>query len=187
MLGAILLVLAVVLFAAGTGTETSGPPSTAATGLQPTTSSTEPAPPAPTTTRTSPSTTTLQATPSTGGGGEVDAAASVSALIDTLAATIEAGDSEAVLALLHPAITSGFGEDLCRSWVEDEIMALEGYRAVGDVTGPTSGSLDTPSGPVEFGERYSVPIAFTFQGQEFEATADFVVEDGTAYFTGTCE
>lgn len=186
VLGVILLVLSGLLFASGSGTEANGPPSTAATGLRPSTSGTS----APITTTSEASTdptTTISSAPSTTGDGDVDAVSAVSSLIVTLADSIDSGDTASVLALLHPAIVSAFGPELCRSWVEDEIMALEGYRANGDVSGPTTGSIETPSGLIEFEERYSVPVAFGFQGQQFEAIADFVVEGGEAYFTGTCE
>jgi hypothetical protein len=65
-------------------------------------------------------------------------------------------------------------------------MALGNYEQTGQATGPTSRSVTAPSGVVEFGEVYSVPVAFTFSGSSFEDNEDLVVDDGSVFFTGAC-
>ncbi len=110
----------------------------------------------------------------------------VEAFVAEFAAALAGGDGEFVFSRLHPALVLGFGEELCRQWIGAEIMGLSNYALSGSITGPITGSLDTPTGAVVFDERYSAPVSFTFSGAEFSTDADFVLLDGEVYFTGTC-
>lgn len=177
-----LLIIAAVAVAVGSGggdpeavdtTSTTAPASTTTLGERTTTSQA---------TTTSAPTTTLATTTTT-----ADATSLVEGFIVDLGDAISSGDTDAVFSSLHPDIVEGFGSDVCRNWVETQIMALVDYRSAGNASGPTPGSLQTPNGVIVFDERFSVPISFTFNGQDLETTADFVILDGEVYFTGTCE
>jgi hypothetical protein len=109
-----------------------------------------------------------------------------SAFIAVFAQAIDDGDLEFVFSRLHPDIVGAFGEELCRSWVEEEILALAEYELDGAVSGPSTGSLDTPIGTLTFEARYTAPVTFLFGGQRFSVDADFIVVSGEVYFTGTC-
>ena len=131
---------------------------------------------APTTTTTAPTTTTTIA--------DADL---VDAFVLEFAAALESGDIDFVFSRLHPGLVFGFGTTTCRTWVETQIMALSAYTRTGPITGPSDGSLATPGGDVVFDVVYSVPVSFDFGGASFAQTASYVVDDGTVYFTGTCE
>ena len=61
------------------------------------------------------------------------------------------------------------------------LLLLQDYQLTGELTGPTP----TTIGGVAL-DQYSGPIAFTFQGQDFEAQATFAhEEDGPKWF-GEC-
>lgn len=185
--GAILLVAAVLIWVAGS--EPSEPEASPDTTLEEaTTTSTTPTEvttsTSETTTTSTKATTTAQPPTTT---TTIDTASLIEAFIGDLGEAITNGDSAFVFSRLHPEIVDGFGQDVCRSWVETQIMALVDYRMAGEVSGPTTGALDTPGGRIVIDERYSVPIAFRFGGQDQQTTADYVIIDGTVYFTGTCE
>jgi hypothetical protein len=137
------------------------------------TTSTTPAPSTSTTEAAATTTTTLATTTTT-----VDPATLVEAFVVDFAAAIEAEDVEYLFATLSPDVVDLFGADLCRSFIEDEILLLEDYRLSGDVTRIT----DTGSGPVD---QFEAPVTFTFQGSEFESNAMFALDDGVRWF-GEC-
>ena len=176
-------------------TTTTTAPLAVATPVVPAT--TTPPPPAPTTTITPPPTTVAPTTvapttvpptttntvaPTTTTAGDQ----LVADFIEVFATALEAGDSTFVFSRLHPAIVEAFDEELCSNWVDAEIMQLGNYMLTGAVTGPMSGSLDTPSGSVAFANSYTADISFDFGGETFETTANYVLIDGEVYFTGTC-
>ena len=131
----------------------------------------------PTTTTTAPTTTTMTI-------ADTDL---VEAFIVAFGEALESGDVEFVFASLHPGIVFGFGTEVCRTWVETQVMGISAYVQIGPVIGPTSGSLGTPGGDASFEVVYSAPVTFEFSGATFAANPDFVLEDGTVYFTGACE
>jgi cell division septation protein DedD len=165
---------------------TTVPPTT----TMPPTSTTMPATsttvPAPTTTTTAPPATTSVAAPATSTTAApvttaVAAPALVAAFIERFASAIAAGDVDALVATLHPAVVETYGESVCRSFTEREILALGDYRLVGDVTGPYEKSLDTPQGPLPVAGIYEAAVRFTFQGSDFDVTAEFVVADTVSW------
>lgn len=139
-----------------------------------TTTATTPTTTPSTSTTLTPSTTTTVATTTT----TADPATLVEAFVVEFAAAIEAGDVESLFATLSPDVVDLFGADLCRDFIESEILLLEDYRISGDVTRIE----DTGSGPVE---QFEAPVTFTFQGSEFDANAMFAIDDGVRWF-GEC-
>jgi hypothetical protein len=111
----------------------------------------------------------------------------VAAFIDDFSTALRTGDEEFVFTRLHPEIVAAFGADLCRTWIQTEIMALSDYALDGAIAGPTTGILNTSNGQLALPDRYTAPVTFGFGGQDFAATADYVLLDDFVYFTGTCE
>lgn len=180
-LGGVLVILSIVI-----RVSSSADPET--TVSQPTTTTTE----SPVTTITTtlnytdpetPTTTTTEGSTTT----TISAVEQVAQFISRFAEELVSGDSDFVNSRLHPEIVSGFGAEACAAWVASQIMALSDYRLTGDIVGPTIGTLSTPTGSLEFPDRYSAQVSFMFGGQDFESTADFVILDGIVYFTGTCQ
>lgn len=66
-------------------------------------------------------------------------------------------------------------------------MALSDYFATSTPRGPSTGTLVTPGGSIEFDNRYTVTVSFTFDGETVADTADFVAEEGQIFFTGPCD
>lgn len=151
--------------AAGTTTTTVVPPSTTATTTSTTTSGS-------TSTTRPPTTTTAPATTTT----TIDPATRVEAFVVEFASAIEAGDVDFLYDTLSPDVVELFGSDLCRGFIEDEILLLEDYRVSGEVTPITD------TGPVD---QFEVPVTFTFRGSEFESNAMFAIDDGVRWF-GEC-
>ena len=158
---------------------TSAAPSTTAPAAE-TTATTEPT--TTTTTIAETTTTTIAETTTT----TIADSELIEAFIIEFAAALEAGDTDFVFSRLHPALVFGFGTESCRTWVETQIMGLGSYTQTGALVGPTNGSMSTPGGEAVFDVVYSAPVSFTFSGATFDSNADFVVEDGVAYFTGPC-
>ena len=102
------------------------------------------------------------------------------------ALAIGAGDIEFLLDRLHPAAVGGFGLDLCRNWIEAEILQLGDYQLTGPAEGPRDQSFTTPAGTGTIADAYSAPVSFTFQGQLFDAEGDFALIGTEMYWLGQC-
>lgn len=93
---------------------------------------------------------------------------------------IESGDVDFLVSRLHPVVLGMPSADLCRAFIEREILALGNYRIAGDVAGPVSQEVAGSAVP----ELYSVPVTFEFQGQSFTGVATFApVEAQMHWFT----
>lgn len=130
-----------------------------------------------TTSTTEAPTTTGASTTSTTAPNPAD----VEDFVGRFIAWVDESDADSLVERLHPVVIDEYGEDLCRTFVEREILALENYRATGPVTGPD---------PSQFGSAdidvYRVPVAFTFQGADFTSDAAFAFEDGVVHWFATC-
>jgi hypothetical protein len=146
----------------------------------PTTPSPEPTttPPPPTTTvqstTTASPTTAVPPTTTTAPAAPSDL---VAAFIQVFSAAIADGDIDALLASLHPAVRLNHGDELCRGFIEREILQLVDYELTGGVTGPTSKSLSTGGDPVSVSNIYEAEVRFDFLGQTFDVLSDFAVDD----------
>jgi len=164
--------------AAGTVTTTSlasattqAPATTVSTTEPPTTTTTT----APTTTTTEPPTTTTAIAP-------VDA---IEAFITEFATAIAARDVDWLYEHLHPAMSLGYGEDVCRDFINEDILALTEYTLIGSIDGPVSKTLSTGVADVTISGIYSAETSFIFQGTRFDAKADFVL-DNSATWLAVC-
>ncbi len=122
-------------------------------------------------------TTTNAATTTT----TLDATAEIEAFVEEFAAAIEREDVNSLLATLHPAVLEAFDEEVCRSFIENEILLLADYRLIGEPDGPnrqTIGSFTL--------DMYTGPVAFTFQGQDFESDASFAFEEANVTWFTEC-
>ena len=80
---------------------------------------------------------------------------------------------------------AAFGAEVCRSFVETEILALGDYELIGDITGPLSKTLDAGGDSTTIENIYEAEVRFTFQGTEFEVLGDFVAADAV-YWVAIC-
>lgn len=127
-------------------------------------------------------TTTVPTTTSTAGSGVFDEVAAVSAFVEEFAEAISASDVDFLYERLHPAVKATYDEAACRGFIEDQILALEDYRAIGPVTGP----FDSEFGgfPVT---TYEVEVAYTFDETDFESSASYSLTEGTVRWFAQCE
>src|SRR3972149_68614 len=140
---------------------------TTATTPIPTTTTTNPPPPTtlpptPTTTTSTPTTTSSTIPPET-----------VAEFVDLYVAALESDDAEFLLERLHPVVVNAYGRDLCRSWIEREVLGLSDYRINGDITGPATQTNELPTGAVELSFAYRAPVEFVFAGETVAAEAGF--------------
>jgi len=124
-----------------------------------------------------PSTTTsTQATSTT-----LDSTTKIEAFVIEFAEAIDLGDSNFLISTLHPAVLAVHGETSCSAFIDAEILLLMGYQLTGPLGGPSTQTV------ADFSiEVFSGPVAFTFQGQSFEATASFAVDDGQVRWFAEC-
>ena len=128
-------------------------------------------------TSSKPSTTTsTQATSTT-----LNPTTTIEAFVVEFAEAIDRGDTTLLISTLHPAVLAVHGETACLTFIEAEILLLGGYQLSGPLSGPSTQTV------ADFSiEVFSGPVAFTFQGQAFEATASFAIDDGQVRWFAEC-
>jgi hypothetical protein len=99
---------------------------------------------------------------------------------------LDADDLDFVFSRLHPAVIEDYGQDLCRTWTEREILALEEYQITAPYSELGETTMNLPGGAVPVDELFRVPISFVFQGQFFEDNASYAREAGVVYWLGNC-
>jgi hypothetical protein len=156
------------------GVATSLPSATSTTATE-STSNTAPPATAPSTTATVATATTTTAPPATTTTLAPDAA--ITAFVGEFAAAIAVGDTDWLLDRLHSAMILGYGEDVCRGFIDAEILELKQYMLTGPVVGPVSKTLTTGIGDVTVSGIYTAETSFVFKGSQFDAKADFVLGD----------
>lgn len=124
-----------------------------------------------TTTTTAPPTTTTTLAPE----------AAITAFIGDFAAAIAGEDTDWLLDHLNSAMILGYGEDLCRNFINAEILELTQYTVTGSVVGPVSKTLTTGVGDVTVSGIYTAETSFVFKGSQFDAKADFVLGDSVTW------
>lgn len=178
-LGFAMIVTGIIALGDSTDSEPEASP-TSTISIQTTTTTSTPAStiPGPTTSTTAPpaSTTTSTGAP----------APSIIGFIAEYAAATESGDADFLFDRLLPGLRDAFGPDLCRSWVEREILAISGYTLTGEVSGPTSRTLVVGEAELSTSQYFEGPVSFTFQGQSFDTVAQWVIEDEQVYWIGDC-
>jgi len=108
--------------------------------------------------------------------------AAVTGFFEAYVAAIDAGEVDFLYDTLHPLVLDQPTADLCRAFIEREILALGNYRTNGDIGEPVSQDVAGTTVP----ELYTIPVAFEFQGQTFEGTATFAPVDGEMRWFTTC-
>jgi len=180
-LGLLMIVAGVLTLGGGDPEPVAGPTTTTTTTTTttaaPETTTTE----APTTTTTTSAPTTTTTTTTT-----TEPPPSVEEFISAYATATEGGDADFLFDRLLPQLRDEFGADLCRTWVEREILAISGYQLTGEIAGPTSRTLNVGETAIPTDDYYEAPVVFTFQGQSFDTTAQWVVQDGQVYWIGVC-
>jgi hypothetical protein len=139
------------------------------------------------TTEAQPTTTTSQATsastteppPST--TTTIAPEETIAAFIAEFSAAIAAGNVDWLYDNLHPAMSLGYGEDVCRNFIVNDILALTEYMLTGMIDGPLSKTLSTGVADVTVSNIYTAETSFVFQGTQFDAKADFVLEDSVTW------
>lgn len=175
------LLLVIMGLGGGSGTETAAPTTspTTATSTASTPASTVPA------TSTSSATTTTAAPTTTTTTEAPVPDETVDEFAEAFAAALEAQDLDFLFERLHPTVIERFGEEACRAHLASEFSPMRDYRVSGAVTGPESRQVETPSGTVTL-EVFDAEVAFSYLGQEFEATGTFSLVDGEMYWFATC-
>lgn len=172
--GALAVIALIAMLRPGEPETVAAPSASTAPSTSPTTSATTTEVPS-TSSTTEPPTTTAPTTSTT---IPVDA---IATFVTEFAALIDAGDADVLFDRLHPAVLEAQDADLCRAFIEREILELRDYRLTGDITGPvatTFGSMTV--------EMYTAPVAFTFQGTAFDGSASFALLDGEVRWFATC-
>jgi hypothetical protein len=132
-----------------------------------------------TTTTTAPTTTTTTTTTTV-------PPPSVEDFVAAYTAATEQGDADFLFDTLLPDLRDAFGAELCRAWVEREILALSDYQLTGAITGPSARTLSVGDTAIPVASYYEAPVSFTFQSQSFDTVANWVIEDATVYWIGEC-
>ncbi|MCI0426243.1 MAG: hypothetical protein L0Z49_07310 [Actinobacteria bacterium] len=126
-------------------------------------------------------TTSLQSTTTT-----TVALETLTEFVDRFRAALDADDLGFVFSRLHPQVIAGFGDALCRAWVDREILVLEEYELTGEPGPVGEQQVETPAGDLPVADVFTAPIRFIFQGQTFESEGSFAYFDGLIYWMGQC-
>lgn len=181
-IGAVLVVIGILqlgggeadtLVAAGTSTTTVASAAPATQVSTTTTAST-------TTTSSTSTSTTMAATTST------ISPEMVPDFVEQFRAAIEVGDADFLFDRLHPVVLATYEADLCRGYIEREILALDDYRLIGPVEGPFVRTFPSQGGEITVEQAFNAPVSFNFQGQSFDVTGGFAIEDGQVYWFTEC-
>lgn len=151
------------------------PPQTTVTTASSTTTE-----PTTTTTAAETTTTTAAATTTT---TTLAPEAVIATFIGEFSSAITTEDTDWLLDNLHPSIILGYTEELCRSFIDREILELKEYTLIGDITGPVTKTLETGVGDVTVEGIYEAETSFVFNGKSYEAKADFVFDDQVSWLT----
>ncbi|MEX0699999.1 MAG: hypothetical protein WD354_09730 [Acidimicrobiia bacterium] len=143
---------------------------------------------APTTTTTAPPTTTATTTTTTAAPTTTTLPPeTVEAFVATYRAALDADDVEFLFARLHPKVVETQGTELCRAWVEREVLVLDNYQIAGEITGPADERFPAPDGSqFAIADTFSTTVTFTIEGQNFESEAGFALVEGVMHWLGTC-
>jgi hypothetical protein len=109
------------------------------------------------------------------------------AFVAAYRAALDSDDVEFLFARLHPKVIETQGGDFCRAWVEREVIVLDNYQIVGEISGPADQMVPAPDGSqFAIADTFSTTVSFTIQGESFESEAGFALVDSVMYWLGTC-
>ena len=153
------------------------PEPTTTTSIGSTTTTTSLAPTSTTTTTTLPATTTTTTTPPE----------TLEEFVVAYRAALDDDDVAFLVSRLHPRIIEIQGEELCRAWVEREVVNLNDYQIVGEISGPADEMFTAPDGSqFAIADTFSTTVTFTIQGENFESEAGFALVESVMHWLGTC-
>jgi len=130
--------------------------------------------------------TTTSTTSSSSSTTTTTPAETVAGFVDLYTSALASDDVDFLLSRLHPVVIDAYGPELCRTWIESEIVELESYELIGEVTGPTTTRVSIPEGSTDIADAYSARISFVFQGSKFEADAGFALVGTEIHWLGVC-
>lgn len=162
-----------------TSVPTTTPPPQTTVAATASSTTTEP----PTTTTAAETTTTTTQPPTTTTTTMLAPEAVITTFIGEFSSAITTEDTDWLLDNLHPSIILGYTEELCRSFIDREILELKEYTLIGDITGPVTKTLETGVGDVTVEGIYEAETSFVFNGKPYEAKADFVFDDQVSWLT----
>jgi hypothetical protein len=129
-----------------------------------------------TTTTTAPATTTTTTPPET-----------LEEFVAAYRAALDGDDVAFLFGRLHPKVIETQGEEFCRAWIEREVVALDNYQVIGEVTGPADEMFTAADGSqFAIADTFSTTVSFTIQGESFESEAGFALIESVMYWLGTC-
>jgi hypothetical protein len=185
-LGIVLIVLGAIAMTVGLiGMISSGDGDTVAvttTAGATTTSSTTTSAPTTTTTTTTATTSTTSSTTTTTTVAVPDL---IGGFADMFRDSLDGADGTFAFETLHPVVVSTFGEELCRAYVDREVVLIRDYTLTGPIEGPTPRVFETSGGEVTV-DVYTAPVTFTFQGQQVDTTGAFAIVDGEVRWFTEC-
>ena len=170
-LGAALIIVGLLML----GGSAEPAPSTTTLVAAPTTTTTST--PTTTTTTTAPATTTTTTLPPE----------TLEEFIPVYRAALDNDDVEFLFARLHPKVVETQGAELCRGWVQREVIVLDDYEIAGEITGPADQMYTAPDGSqFAIADTFSTTVTFTIEGANFESEAGFALVEGVMHWLGTC-
>ncbi len=110
----------------------------------------------------------------------------VAGFIEAFSSALASRDTAFVEARLHPDVKDAFGTELCRTWIEREIMALSDYQLISIDGGPVTKQLTFPGGNRTVPDIYDVTVSFVFSGQTFTNPTDIALVGTQMYWLGEC-
>lgn len=113
-------------------------------------------------------------------------ARAVDEFVEAYTAAIGSRDETFLAERLHPTVVDGYGIELCRSWIEREILEFSNYQLTAAAEGPRDISFAMPDGRVVIPDTFTAPVTFVFGGQSFDAEASFAAIEGELYWLGQC-
>jgi len=140
---------------------------------------------APTTTTTLPPTTTTTTAPAT--TTTTTPPETLEEFVVAYRAALDSDDVAFLFGRLHPKVIETQGQEFCRAWVERDVIVLDNYQVIGEISGPADQMFPAPDGSqFAIADTFSTTVSFTIQGENFESEAGFALVESAMYWLGTC-
>jgi hypothetical protein len=130
---------------------------------------------------------TSSAVTSSTASGEVEAGSpeAVPVFVAEFSERVDDEDVTWLVDRLHPVVIAQHGTDLCRSFIQNEILLLENYRVTGSVTTGVE-VFDGDGVQVTVDPYYTAPVAFDFQGTSYDGSGAFAPVDSVMHWFTEC-
>lgn len=110
----------------------------------------------------------------------------VEGFVTAFGAAIATGDEDFVVARLHPVFIDTYGQELCRTWIAQEIMELSSYELVSVDGGPRSQLYAFSGGEGTIDNVFDATVTFTYRGELLTNPTSFALVDGEMHWLGQC-